>query len=195
MMLIPFILKDRFDRFLLGYAIPLIIFLPITFAASLPIVGSVNVNDRLEIGIFNPIWISRAVFELLLLGIIVFSFKRLYLVLILLVAVPTVYAAGSKGPLLSFLLVLFLWFLNEICVTRGQRTKLVLFVGLLAIGAAAAAVSISTDSYFYQRFLLQVPDGSESIDQSRGVVWPLVIDKIINQNLEHTLLGHGLGGV
>ena len=70
MMLIPFILKDRFDRFLIGYTIPLIIFLPITLVESLPIVGAINVNDRLDIGIFNPIWISRAIFELLLLGII-----------------------------------------------------------------------------------------------------------------------------
>jgi len=194
MMLIPFILKDRFDRFLLGYAIPLIIFLPITLSASLPTVGAVNVNDRLEIGIFNPIWISRAVIELLLLGIIVFSFRRPYLILISLVAVPVVYTAGSKGPLLSFIVVLFIWFLNERWVSRAERFKAAMVVGLLGISAAAAIISISADSYFYQRFLLQVPDGSESIDQSRGVVWPLVIDKIINQNLEHTLLGHGLGG-
>jgi O-antigen ligase len=194
MMLIPFILKDRFYRFLLGYTIPLIIFIAISLVASLPFVVAINVNDRLEVGLFNPIWISRAVFELLLLGIIVLGFKRLYLMLISLVAIPVVYTAGSKGPLLSFILVILIWFLSEKLVTTGQRITAALSVGLLTIGAAASFVSLSTDSYLYQRFLLQVPDGSEFIDRSRGVVWPLVIDKITNQNLGQTLLGHGLGG-
>lgn len=194
MMLIPFILKDRFDRFLLGYAAMLFIFFLINLAASIPIVGAINVNNRFGIGIFNPIWISRAALEFLLFGIIVFRSKRLYTVLFLLAAVPIVYTAGSKGPLLSFFLVLFLWFLNEMCVTTDQRIKSVLFSVLLAVGTVAAFDSISTDTYFYQRFLLQVPDGSELMDKSRGIVWPLVIEKIINLDLSRILLGHGLGG-
>jgi O-antigen ligase len=193
LMFIPLILKDKIYDFLAGYAIPIVIFLPIAFMASVSMAGTVNINDRLEIGIFNPIWISRAALELTLLGFIVFAIKKPYMLLILLLTIPVVYTAGSKGPILSFVLVILLWFLKERCITRSQRIKMVFFVGILAIGAVSSTSFMSNDSYFYQRFLLQVPDGSESIDQSRGVVWPLVIDKIFSQDFTRTLFGHGIG--
>ena len=111
----------------------------------------------------------------------------------LLVGIPVIYTAGSKGPIISFIFVTFLWFLNVRCFSRVQRIKVSFFIVLLVIGAIFTASVISSDSYFYQRFLLQVPDGSESIDQSRGVVWPLVIDRIFSQDVLQTLVGHGIG--
>jgi len=193
LMLIPFILKDKIYLFLAGYAIPIAIFLMIAFIASISMVGVININDRLEIGVFNPIWISRASLELILLCIIVFSMKRSFLLCLLFLVIPVIYTAGSKGPIISFIFTIILWFLNERCHNRTQRVRFVLSLTLLLIGLALLISVIGDDSYFYQRFLLQVPDGTQLLDESRGVVWPLVIDKIVSQDIMHTLVGHGVG--
>jgi O-antigen ligase len=191
--LIPFILKDRFYKFLVGYAIPLGIFLLISFAISVSTVVDVSINDRLEVGVFTSIWISRVVLELALLSFIVFALKTPYTLIVFFLAAPVIYASGSKGPLLSFILVMLIWVLRERFITPGQRIKIAILIGILIIGTVSAISLISSDSYFYQRFLLQVPDGSESFDESRGIVWPLVIAKIFTYDFIDTLIGHGIG--
>ena len=192
LMLIPFLLKERIDEFLVGYAIPMVLFLAICLVASMSLLSTVNINDRLEIGIFNPIWISRAAMELALLGFIIFRLKRPIVLLVLALVIPVIYVAGSKGPVLSFAFVFLFWYLNERCFTRGQRIRIMLIIGLLSIVVATSIAFINTDSYLYQRFLLQAPDGSEYIEVSRGIVWPLVMEKFINQDIVSNLLGNGL---
>jgi len=194
MMLVPYILRGKLTKFLIGYSIPMAGLLIISAVGSLSMVSTVNVNDRLEIGVFNPIWISRSTIELFILAAIIFRLKIIYLIIISIVALPVIYTAGSKGPVVSAIVVFMLWYYSKYGENAIQRAGK-LFVICFILSASVWALSfIDAESYLYQRFLLQIPDGSESLSESRGVVWPLAIDRILNQDFLNMLFGNGIGG-
>lgn len=194
MMLVPFILRRKLTKFLVGYSIPIAGLLIISAASSLSMFSTVNVNDRLEIGVFNPIWISRSAIELFILTAIIFRLKIFYLVIISAVIIPVIYTAGSKGPVVSAIVVFMLWYYSKFGANIIQRAGTLFVICFVSLTSVWALSFIDTESYLYQRFLLQIPDGSESLGESRGVIWPLAIDRILNQDFLNLIFGVGIGG-
>jgi hypothetical protein len=193
-LLLPLILKENIGKFFIGYAIPLFVFICFALFESIGLFNYVSVNDRLDVGVFSSIWVSRVALELVLLGFLVFRIRLRYLILLSAIIFPVLYTSGSKGPIFSFVLAVMVWYLIERCSTAKQRFWSLFVIFLTYFVAVESLSVIDVDSYFYQRFLLQVPDGSEAYEYSRAVLWPIAFENILAQNLFSLLFGNGIGG-
>lgn len=193
--LIPSIVINRQEHFFKGIFYILLVFLAISMFHLAAYVVSPSIHDRLEFGVFNPIWIGRAVFELVLIAVIILEMKRSTCIILFLCALFVTYAAGSKGAIVSFAVAFLFWHVsqNPSGIVKIRR----LLLPVLAIsGLIYLIFQVSdVDSYLIQRFFMAVPDGSSDniIEESRAIVWPTTLQLLVTQDTSTLLFGNGLG--
>lgn len=194
LLLIGSFLKTRKSvlAFFKGYCYTQIVFIIIVFFICITQINTFNVNTRLIVGGLNPIWIIRVSYECVLIYFIVLGERGRNLLLLILATLPILYATGSKGPFLSFLLVSSLYFISTI---KKKYIYLILIVLGTSIVFISAYVSSNEESYITQRFFRAVPDGSseEIFEESRVVVWPLTLIKMSELDFSRLLFGQGVG--
>lgn len=170
----------------------LIPFLLFSFLLALSHSQVASVNERLFIGVYNPIWVSRIVFEFLLIYFLFQSRGKSFSLIFVFIGLYITYISGSKGALLSFIIVMFLYLYNEKVITKKLTFSVIIFFIVMLI---YAYLNLDQESFFYQRFLLPVPDSvSEDIYlESRVIVWPKTIILFFEQEVTSLLFGNGLG--
>ncbi|MEL7588554.1 MAG: O-antigen ligase family protein [Prolixibacteraceae bacterium] len=188
---LPLLLKERILLFVKGYWIACMVFLSLVFLRSLPMITEVSVNNRIEIGHLNPIWISRLVMEGLLLTIIVFRKSRLALIYFL-GSLIVFYVSGSKGPFVSGLLILAFYFIRSRKISFKYLIP-AFMVTVMLLGAGYR--TLTTNTYIQQRFLRLVPENASKkiVEKSRIVVWPKSVEKISETPFRRLLTGYGFG--
>lgn len=194
--LIPFFLRQNYKIFFWGYisSLMLVILLLTVKSGSFLSSETPTVNSRLDVGSLNPIWISRLVFEAVLIAGMILKLGKGKLLFLILASFPVVYMSGSKGPIVACLITWFLYSLKF----GGGRIKMIMLTGIVLIGgymALTGSAGLNEDSYFVQRFLRVVPDASsdEMKEESRMIVWPLTIEKIKEGGMSALLFGNGIG--
>jgi hypothetical protein len=199
MILIPMLLKEKIIEFISGYAIAgtlTILYIVIIFLSNHDLIGS---NSRIYIGNLNPIWISRIIFELIILVGIYFN-KKTYAFVLLLCSLPVVYYSGSKGPLFSFFIILFIHQINKIQNLPFQRKIFYHSIIIILILVSVFLISyllkeLDQNSYLVQRFFRAVPDYAigENYETSRVVVWPRTLILIKQNFFKIIFTGYGIG--
>lgn len=117
-----------FNRYILGISYFLIFFSFISFFVGYREPFADGVRWTLK-GISNPIWFARFIGTLLLI-IVTCEKKKLSFLFIfsILAAIPLIYLSGSRGPLISALLVFFVKAVNSV-----SRIKLIAYVAIFSI--------------------------------------------------------------
>ena len=182
-----------------GYLWSSLIFIFLIITHVIPSLGSFSVNNRLSFDGLNAIWIARFAFEGLLLSLIVFNdlkiFRKKFIILILIVLTLLIaYSTGSKGPLLSAILIVVYYFLGKYNKFKYKRLVFgcLIFASIYIFSKNYS--NITEDSYLSQRFMQTIPDGvsEEVYEKSRGVVWIQTIDKISDLDF-NLFFGEGFG--
>ncbi|MES2755846.1 MAG: O-antigen ligase family protein [Pseudomonadota bacterium] len=196
MLVATLIEKHRVGDFFFGVSVALIIFLVIAALYFFRASEGLDINTRLEVGVFNPIWIGRAAFECVLISTLILGRRRWHVAIILLLAVFVTYVSGTKGPLVSFLVVALLFLAKKM---RASSFKYVagsiIGLGVLAAVFFVVTSSLDAESYFVQRFLMSVPDGSsdEILESARTTMWPVSLALLAKADVFNLLFGHGVG--
>ncbi|MFH4896445.1 O-antigen ligase family protein [Vibrio diabolicus] len=151
-----------------------------------------DINNRLFVGVYNPIWIGRAIYEMLLISIVCLGVKKNYTIILFIVCLYISYATGSKSSILAFLIVATLYFSREMQMSKVK--KFILF-SLLVLFVISILYFFKDDAYFQSRFLSLVPENSSDgvYNSSRIVVWPKTLSLFLSQNYMEILFGNGLG--
>lgn len=143
-----------------------------------------DINNRLEIGTINPIWVSR----ILCITILAIYFDhRVFAVFLSFIALPIILMAGSKGPVLALLVCILIW--------EKINWKLLLCFLLITSFFAFIMFKYIDDTvltYLVQRFLRVVPDGSE-VTLTRPYIFTHGLTQFSVQNIPTILFGLGLG--
>lgn len=194
LLLIGSLIVQHRDKYFRGISHALLLFLGICILYLAFVNITTGVNNRMEIGVFNPIWISRGLFELVLILVIVLHTRWRYTLAVFIAAVGVAYFAGSKGPILAFLLTYFFWLRSKGLVGDNGVRKF-LFYALLFAGPMIIYAVADPTSYLFQRFFLPVPDGTstEIIEESRAIVWPATMSMFLAQDAIPLLFGNGIG--
>lgn len=155
-------------------------------------VQEVDINSRVEVGAVNPIWLTRYLLEAFLISALILRGKVISSS-ILILSLPLVLLAGSKGALLSLIITLLVYYyLNK----RRLFIRVVMLLFLLSIVGIFVFGFLSEPIQYYivQRFFRIVPDGTSQglLDHSRGVMWPYVIS-YMNSHESLYLTGLGFG--
>jgi hypothetical protein len=194
--LIPQLLKkDLIYNFLKGLFSMLLIVTLIFFFYSFRSLGQFDYNNRLELGIINPIWITRISLELLFIYIIALKKSTIKTVLLIIIILPIVYASGSKGPVFAFIFSFFAYYLsfNKISLLKLKYAfSSIVFVFLLVV---IYTFVIKFDTYFTQRFLTLVPDSEDinALEENRSYFIPIILNNFFNQDWNTILFGSGIG--
>lgn len=192
LLLIPLFLRGREIAWFAGYAAGHLMIVLQLVVSSIFSLQDIGISSRLEIGELNPIWLSRIMAEFLLLVSFLFRAPASVMLAFVLFSLIPFYVLGSKGPLVSAVLAYFYGKL-----TLGFSVKFFIFLLTVLILLSGlylfVASNIPEDAYIVQRFLRQVPDGSSYQDQSRAVVWPVVVSKLQDADVLQLLFGHGVG--
>jgi len=195
LLLIPCFIKN-YENFFRGIFSALLIFVLYALFTSIFSIQNVSVNNRIDLGVLNSIWISRAVLECCLISIFILNKNWKYNVFLFLICLPTIFVSGSKGPLLAFLIVLIIY-LYKISGLRTKFLYLIIFLSIIFFVAKLSKSSVwfNSDSYIVERFLSVTPESaSEGIKaESRTVVWSVSTKNYLNQDLRHILFGLGVG--
>ncbi|MBA6335657.1 hypothetical protein H4J57_00395 [Colwellia sp. BRX8-7] len=151
-----------------------------------------DVNNRVFIGIFNPIWIGRIIFEFFLISLFFLNKKLWVNILIFTGCLFITYMTGSKGALFSLILTVFYWYYANEKINKFYFTLTLLFFILFCF---LIYTNVDVDSYVFQRFMTTVPDGTsdELYNESRIIVWPKTFELIVSQDLIPLLFGNGIG--
>jgi hypothetical protein len=154
--------------------------------------ASFDVNNRVFIGIFNPIWIGRIIFEFLILTIFFQNWKKSVNIIFLIVCLYITYMTGSKGAVFSFIVTFIYALYTE---KKVSSFSLIVCIMLFICLFFTLYLTISEESYFFQRFMSAVPAGtSEGLyNESRIVVWPNTVSLILSSDIKALLFGNGLG--
>jgi hypothetical protein len=150
-------------------------------------------NNRLEVGILNPIWISRISLEFLLLILLIVRPKFKTIIFLGSLILIILYASGSKGAIISFLItILFLIFKDS-----KTSTKILSFF-TLSVSFILFLVFLSSfieSDYIKERFFTLIPEGNEQklLEDNRAVFIPFLINNFFESNLITILFGSGLG--
>ncbi|MFN3784294.1 MAG: hypothetical protein ACK4R6_10260 [Spirosomataceae bacterium] len=194
--LIPQLVSNMYIKFFVKGIFQVLIFsVLILLVHTIKSLGSFDFNNRLEIGILNPIWISRLVLEALLLSIILYG-KNIKVILILALAIlPIIYASGSKGPVFAFLCSLFIFLLNQRKISLKDVRY---FFGLLAIIVVTYYGYLGIkeyDNYFTQRFFTIIPEGVDlnAVEENRALFIPVILENFFNHDYTTILFGAGIG--
>jgi hypothetical protein len=194
---IPFILIagvsiEENNSFMNGVFTILVLFVLASLAKSAEFVLNPNIHNRIETGVFNPIWISRAAFEAVLISIIVLRKSKYSSILTVVVAILIAYASGSKGPIVAVIVALAFWYFRD---SNKALLRVSLILGVVATVLVAIFKIMEHDTYLIQRFFLIVPTGSSDwlTVNARDVMWPKTISLLLDQDLFKTIFGNGLG--
>lgn len=189
--IIPFVLQDKVRNFLYGIWICLFIQLAVASMFALKSIHEVSISNRLDIGNVSSIWINRSMFELFLLSYCLrICFNKKICLLLIFMSLLITYTTGSKGGVISFLLVLCLNYLNNV----SFRQKVIMILLVLS-SIITLFILLPKDGYIFQRFFSAVPENTsvENFEESRVVVWPESINKILNEDFESLIFGNGIG--
>ncbi len=191
--LIPqFIDKKYIQSFSKGLFYILLIVLFIVFTFCIGSLNSFDYNHRLEIGMLNPIWITRIALECLLLYFLVLEKKTSRTILLLCLILPVIYASGSKGPIFSFLLVIVFYKLRNKKISFKFIIASLIFISILFLAYSKLA---QFDNYFTQRFLTIVPENinEDAIEENRALFIPVILNNFFNQDYLTIFFGAGIG--
>ncbi|TDB58645.1 O-antigen ligase family protein [Arundinibacter roseus] len=196
---IPILLGKDLPNFINGYVLAGFISVLFLFSTLLLGANSNALNNRIYIGKLNPIWISRNLCELILLVGLILN-NRKGAIIILLIGTPIIYLSGSKGPVLSMILVFFYSIFNQIFSLPKEKKIFSLIIAILFFGSIMffsfeLINRLDTNSYLVQRFFRAVPDYArgETYETSRVVVWPRTIFLIIENFPKILFTGFGMG--
>lgn len=197
LLLIPSFITD-YKSFFKGALCTLLLFITITFFKAIPMITEVSINNRLELGLLNPIWISRAIFEALLISMLILRNRKIVNIFIFLLCLPLAYVSGSKGPIVAFFFVMAIYALSSPHYKIYKRAFMLIIVCILTAAFFYVKHSVSNNqvnAFIVQRFLSVTPDAaSEGIKaESRTVVWPTSAAKFITSDPFHILFGYGVG--
>lgn len=194
LILIPCFVRQHISLYLRGVWLMLLFFLAVVFCMTIANISSIDIHTRIEFGVFNPIWISRAILECFLLSMLIMNLSRTRLIVQIILSALIIYASGSKGPLLAFIVVLFLEYVDRI-KSFQKRILFQIVCVFIFIGALLGVGLLPQDSFIVQRFLTSVPEGSSEgiIEHSRVVVWPNTLARLTEQNILNWLIGNGPG--
>lgn len=190
--LIPQLLKkENIFLFTKGLFVLLLFVTLIFFSYSFRSLSSFDYNNRLELGILNPIWISRVCFELVLIYLLFLRQTIFRSVFLLLIIFPIIYASGSKGPVVSFIFSL-IFFYFEHKKKSFINIKNIIFLSIVVFGYF---YFIQFDNYFVQRFLILTPEANDpnSLQESRAYFIPLILYNFFNSDFSTILFGSGIG--
>lgn len=150
-----------------------------------------SVNNRIEIGETNPIWVSRDTLELFIFTLVFFGSKHIFSIFTFIPTMGIVLLSGSKGPALSFLLSIFSY--------ASLKTKItIMFVSIILLFILFSLLTSFVPPEFYdfleQRFFKLVPDGASAhfVKESRDAIWLEVIERS-SSDIYALLFGHGVG--
>jgi len=193
MLVIGYAISGRSKLFFDSAVIPLYIFLIICFFSLSD--STMGVNNRLEVGLYNPIWISRHLLELFLICMFFLEKNKYFLIPIFSLCLIVTYYAGSKGGLAA-LAVTYIYFnlTNDKYKYRFLKVLLIIFATVIIL--VYLYRSFDNSSYMIQRFLSVVPEGSSEsiVNESRLVVWPRSISLLSDLDISEYLFGFGIGG-
>jgi len=197
LILIPFLAQNHIRTFFKGYFTSLLLLSLILSYISFQSTGPSTDYDRLEIGILNPIWISRLAIEAFIIAWVILKLKTKYLLLFFASIMPIIYLSGSKGPIVSLMAasIIYIWD-NHSIWTRKTKVALVLtfVLAILAVFVAIKNDSFKSNSFFQERFLTLLHDKAEHNGvENRNEIWPNTIDRLTKQDLPTILLGAGVG--
>jgi hypothetical protein len=192
---IPFFIPTRnIFPFFKGVLFCLFLVMIISITYTLKDLSLFDSNYRLEIGALNPIWISRAILEFVLLIYFFYKPSKRFLLILLGVVVSMVlYASGSKGPILAFILTLLIYSLKGYSWKRKMvYFGIVLFVFSSLIFSLSAYVQ---NEFIKDRFFTLIPEGDDLklMEDNRGVFIPFLLNKFFDSDIITILFGSGLG--
>jgi len=190
--LIPQLLKkDNILSFAKGLFVLLFFVTLLFFSYSFRSLGSFDYNNRLELGILNPIWISRVCLEMFLLYLLFLRPTIIKSSLLLFIIIPIIYASGSKGPVVSFLFTLILFYFRS-KKWSFINFKSIIFLLILIFGYFYL---MQFDNYFVQRFLILTPEAIDpnSLQESRAYFIPLIVVNFFKSDFITILFGAGVG--
>ena len=152
-----------------------------------------NSNYRLEIGTLNPIWISRAVLEFFLIYYFFGKPDIKVMVLFGVVAVLILYASGSKGPIVAFILTVFIYNLRSLSY-RKKIMYLAIIIPIFASLYSYLAVIVENE-FIRDRFFTLIPEGDPDslIEVNRGIFIPFLLKVFFSSDIITLLFGGGLG--
>lgn len=147
-----------------------------------------SINNRLEVGTVNPIWLSRLLTEAFLCVLIFYGSKK-YLAVAFFIGLPSVLLSGSKGPVLALFVALF-YRLNKIDKYKFIFGSVAFVVCLFVLINIFATTEMQ--SFFQQRFLRVVPDAvsNDDIANSRIAIWGRSLSLIFSDT---SLFFQGIG--
>ncbi|QHB81918.1 hypothetical protein GIS01_06845 [Aeromonas veronii] len=194
MFFIGMLVSQHTESFIKGYIISLFIMFFVYCIYTIFLFRSgvtLSVNNRIEIGDSNPIWVSRYVLECLIFFIAIFGCRSIKTNVVGLCSFIISFLSGSKGPLLAFLVTQFL--------TSSLKNKIFISISIIFISIMSYYLFISflpqeLISFIEQRFFRLVPDGASEqfVKESRDVVWLRVIEMSFS-NANNFLFGYGVG--
>ena len=186
--LVTFMVRKNYRSYLQGIFIVLILFIIITVFHLYQSSFIYDYNNRLFVGLINPIWISRyAIFTLLMY--FMFFRNRRYIDLIVISSVSLiVFYSGSKGPVVALIVTL-------IYLARGN--KLLIFQLLLGTFIYLVVTNINLSQYdqefLYRRYLTINPSNNLYIYGDRYDILLTTIKAYFNSSLPTILFGTGVG--
>jgi O-antigen ligase len=191
LLMLPLFLKDKFVIFLKGYFISLLLVTILFSYFAISTYQLVHINRRLDIGNIVSIWVARAVLEFLILyALFYFKKSRLFFFAFMITSLFVVYSTGSKGAVLSAAIVFFYYGIKNY---SGRNKLLLLIIMSMILVISINLVSrLPDNSYFQQRFLREIPEGSKQVNQSRSVIYSELFEKIPEMNTT-LLTGKGVG--
>lgn len=194
--LIPqFINKNHIQSFTKGLFYILIAVLLMIFFYCIGSLNSFDYNNRLEIGILNPIWITRIALECLILYFFLFNRNSIKTILLLCLILPVVYASGSKGPLFAFILTTIFYVLKDKNISIKNFKFIFGILFFLTVCFFAYSKLIQFDNYFTQRFLTIIPENVDlnATEDNRALFIPIIVNNFFNQDYLTILFGAGIG--
>ena len=155
-------------------------------------IQEIDINNRLEVGAVNPIWLTRYLLESFLICAVIYRKKALSTI-ILISSLPIVLFSGSKGGLVALIVTLLVYYFSNQRMLFVRLVCILLIVTLIAF-FMFATLPESMQYYLIQRFFQISPDGisSDLLIHSRGIMWPYVFN-YMNENPLTYLFGVGIG--
>lgn len=146
-LLLPLFIKDSVYSFFKGYFISLLVAFFLILFYSIKYLPHVSLNNRLEIGNLNPIWIGRLVIELYLIVLLIFNkVPRSIKIFLFFSGLIVLYVCGSKGPIVAGLLIFIIYI--------GKRISSALKVFFLLIFVIIGVISFRYINMIPQKTIL-----------------------------------------
>lgn len=194
--IVPFLFNynlNQFKRFINFYLLFLFIFLILMFIKSPP--TNIFSNERLEIGNINPIWTGRILGETTIIVSYLLQRKlKFFKYLLITVFILNIISTGSKGPLFSLILSIFLVHLLRYRfkikknIFLKNYIKAMLAICGLFLFFKYIVLNLFNNEFLIDRFIISNSESSYG-SRSRTYLFALALDYFMYK----PIFGNGLG--